>query len=82
MKNIISQMTMKELEKIIHRSLQKNFPEAMATIVREMIISVVHDLAIARVVSSVAYRQTSECSDKTIRLPYDRMRAFVSKYSI
>lgn len=36
MKNIISQITMKELEKIIYRSLQKSFSEAMASILTEM----------------------------------------------
>src|SRR5690625_7974968 len=36
MKNIISQITMKELEQIMYRSLQESFSEAMATILTEM----------------------------------------------
>src|SRR5690625_5258324 len=36
MKNIISQITMKELEQTIYRSLQKSFSEAMANILIEM----------------------------------------------
>jgi len=36
MKNIISQITMKELERIVYRSLQKSFSEAMEKILSEM----------------------------------------------
>src|SRR5690625_3832440 len=36
MKNIISQITMKELERIVYRSLQKSFSEAMEKILIEM----------------------------------------------
>ena len=36
MKNVISQIKMKELEQIMYRSLQESFSEAMATILTEM----------------------------------------------
>src|SRR5690625_721014 len=36
MKNMISQITMKELEQIIYRSLQESLSEAMTTILTEM----------------------------------------------